>query len=147
MDVNLLVISLQKSNEGYGNVECYFKVWNSTIEKKEQLVLGEVFYRGKSEAKMTVLMGRRRISKSYGLVVTWEYVNMLFRVDRLTHLSSNTINETVSPWEKKKELDFSNSLSFKALQDGLEPEYMKPTEIIRNYKKLNTNKLHKRIER
>ena len=34
-----------------------------------------------------------------------------------------------------------------ALQDGLEPEYMKPTEIIRNYKKLNTNKLHKRIER
>ena len=35
----------------------------------------------------------------------------------------------------------------KALQDGLEPEYMKPTEIIRNYKKLNTNKLHKRIER
>jgi hypothetical protein len=47
----------------------------------------------------------------------------------------------------KKELDFSNSLIFKALQDGLEPEYMKPTEIIRNYKKLNTNKLHKRIER
>jgi hypothetical protein len=40
-----------------------------------------------------------------------------------------------------------NSLIFKALQDGLEPEYMKPTEIIRNYKKLNTNKLHKRIER
>ena len=36
---------------------------------------------------------------------------------------------------------------FKALQDGLEPEYMKLTEIIRNYKKLNTNKLHKRIER
>ena len=35
----------------------------------------------------------------------------------------------------------------KALQDGLEPEYMKLTEIIRNYKKLNTNKLHKRIER
>ena len=34
-----------------------------------------------------------------------------------------------------------------ALQDGLEPEYMKLTEIIRNYKKLNTNKLHKRIER
>lgn len=34
-----------------------------------------------------------------------------------------------------------------ALQDGLEPEYMKPAEIIRNYKKLNTNKLHKRIER
>jgi hypothetical protein len=34
-----------------------------------------------------------------------------------------------------------------ALQDGLEPEYMKPTEIIRNYKKLNTNKLHKMIER
>ena len=34
-----------------------------------------------------------------------------------------------------------------ALQDGLEPEYMKPTEIIRNHKKLNTNKLHKRIER
>ena len=34
-----------------------------------------------------------------------------------------------------------------ALQDGLEPEYMKPTKIIRNYKKLNTNKLHKRIER
>ena len=38
-------------------------------------------------------------------------------------------------------------LGFKALQDGLEPEYMKLTEIIRNYKKLNTNKLHKRIER
>ena len=34
-----------------------------------------------------------------------------------------------------------------ALQDELEPEYMKPTEIIRNCKKLNTNKLHKRIER
>ena len=34
-----------------------------------------------------------------------------------------------------------------ALQDGLEPEYMKLTEIIRNYKKLNTNKLHKMIER
>ena len=35
----------------------------------------------------------------------------------------------------------------RALQDGLEPEYMKLTEIIRNYKKLNTNKLHKMIER
>ena len=34
-----------------------------------------------------------------------------------------------------------------ALQDGLEPEYMKSTEIIRNYKKLNINKLHKSIER
>jgi hypothetical protein len=49
--------------------------------------------------------------------------------------------------ENKKELDFSNSLIFKALQDGLEPEYMKLTEIIRNYKKLTINKLHKRIER
>ena len=48
---------------------------------------------------------------------------------------------------EKKELDFSNSLISLALQDGLEPEYMKLTEIIRNYKKLNTNKLHKRIER
>ena len=27
----------------------------------------------------------------------------------------------VSPGKKKKELDFSNSLIFKALQDGLEP--------------------------
>ena len=50
--------------------------------------------------------------------------------------------------EKKKELRFLVTPLFsKALQDGLEPEYMKPTEIIRNYKKLNTNKLHKRIER
>jgi hypothetical protein len=49
---------------------------------------------------------------------------------------------------KKKGVAISrNSLVFKALQDGLEPEYMKPTEIIRNYKKLNTNKLHKSIER
>ena len=51
--------------------------------------------------------------------------------------------------EKKKES--RKSLTYrtlsKALQDGLEPEYMKPTEIIRNYKKLNANKLHKRIER
>ena len=36
---------------------------------------------------------------------------------------------------------------FKALQDGLEPEYMKSIEIIRNFKKLNINKLHERIER
>ena len=28
-----------------------------------------------------------------------------------------------------------------ALQDGLEPEYMKPAEIIRNYKKLKYSKL------
>jgi len=35
----------------------------------------------------------------------------------------------------------------KALQDGLEPEYMKSIEIIRNCKKLNINKLHERIER
>ena len=48
--------------------------------------------------------------------------------------------------KKIKESDFSDSFII-ALQDGLEPEYMKPTEIIRNYKKLNTNKLHKRIER
>jgi hypothetical protein len=41
----------------------------------------------------------------------------------------------------------SNLGTLFALQDGLEPEYMKLTEIIRNYKKLNTNKLHKRIER
>lgn len=48
-------------------------------------------------------------------------------------------------WEKTK----SPNLAIRtwALQDGLEPEYMKPTEIIRNYKKLNTNKLHERIER
>ncbi len=54
---------------------------------------------------------------------------------------------TCTQLKQKKELDCSNSLFCKALQDGLEPEYMKPTEIIRNYKKLNTNKLHKRIER
>jgi len=34
-----------------------------------------------------------------------------------------------------------NSLIFKALQDGLEPEYMKSSEIFRNYKKLNISKL------
>ena len=48
--------------------------------------------------------------------------------------------------EKSRKSLIYRTLS-KALQDGLEPEYMKPTEIIRNYKKLNTNKLHKRIER
>ena len=32
--------------------------------EKEQQVLGEVLYRSKSEAKMTVLMGRRRIGKT-----------------------------------------------------------------------------------
>lgn len=49
--------------------------------------------------------------------------------------------------KRKRSYDSRNSLIFMALQDGLEPEYMKPTEIIRNYKKLNTNKLHKRIKR
>jgi len=34
-----------------------------------------------------------------------------------------------------------NSLIFNALQDGLEPEYMKSNEIFRNYKKLNISKL------
>ena len=32
--------------------------------EKEQQVLGEVLRRSKSEAKMTVLMGRRRIGKT-----------------------------------------------------------------------------------
>ena len=32
--------------------------------EKEQQVLGEVLHRSKSEAKMTVLMGRRRIGKT-----------------------------------------------------------------------------------
>jgi hypothetical protein len=48
--------------------------------------------------------------------------------------------------EKSRKLLTYRTLS-NALQDGLEPEYMKLTEIIRNYKKLNTNKLHKMIER
>ena len=76
----------------------------------------------------------------------------------LTHTTSNknpfyffkppTACSLRVPYEKEKGVRFlSNSLISKALQDGLEPEYMKPTEIIRNYKKLNTNKLHKRIER
>ena len=39
--------------------------------------------------------------------------------------------------KKKKELDFSNSLILKALQDGLELERLKSREIIRNHKKLN----------
>ena len=47
----------------------------------------------------------------------------------------------------KRDDGFLQHLFLRALQDGLEPEYMKPTEIIRNYKKLNINKLHKRIER
>ena len=50
-------------------------------------------------------------------------------------------------YKRKRSQHCANSLIFLALQDGLEPEYMKLTEIIRNYKKLNTNKLHKRIER
>ena len=32
--------------------------------EKEQQVLGEVLHRSKTEAKMTVLMGRRRIGKT-----------------------------------------------------------------------------------
>jgi hypothetical protein len=38
--------------------------------------------------------------------------------------------------EKKKELDFSNSLILKALQDGLGFKKMKSEEIFRNSKKL-----------
>jgi hypothetical protein len=59
------------------------------------------------------------------------------------NLSNEGDNLGESPRKSKK----PRFLSAFALQDGLEPEYMKPTEIIRNYKKLNTNKLHKRIER
>ena len=62
---------------------------------------------------------------------------------------ADIMRDAIKKYKKKKES--CKSLTYRilscALQDGLEPEYMKLTEIIRNYKKLNTNKLHKRIER
>ena len=63
------------------------------------------------------------------------------------HLNLLNFAESLKNKDFKETKNPKIALGILALQDGLEPEYMKPTEIIRNYKKLNTNKLHKRIER
>ena len=62
-------------------------------------------------------MKRKKINEIYIFTIRFTY----FQNDKRKALKSENRFTFVSPWKKKKELDFSNSLIFKALQDGLEP--------------------------
>ena len=53
-----------KSNDGYGNNEYYFEDMKFYNRENEKRVLGEMLMQSKREARMTVLMGRRRIGKT-----------------------------------------------------------------------------------
>ena len=53
-----------KSNDGYGNKEYYLEDMRFYNREKEKRVLGEMLMQSKREARMTVLMGRRRIGKT-----------------------------------------------------------------------------------
>ena len=80
-----------------------------------------------------------------------ELSSFIGRKQTVKRITLPTINRIGYNFEMYKKEKSCKSLTYRtlsnALQDGLEPEYMKLTEIIRNYKKLNTNKLHKMIER
>jgi len=55
---------LCKGNDDYGNSEYYFKDMKFYNRENEKRVLGEMLMQSKREARMTVLMGRRRIGKT-----------------------------------------------------------------------------------
>jgi len=59
-----IIRTFAKSNGYYSNKEYYFKDMKFYNREKEKKVLGEMLMQSKREARMTVLMGRRRIGKT-----------------------------------------------------------------------------------
>lgn len=59
-----IILTFAKSNSNYGNNEYYFKSMKFYNRENEKRVLGEMLMQSKHEARMTVLMGRRRIGKT-----------------------------------------------------------------------------------
>ena len=62
-------------------------------------------------------MKRKKINENYICPISFTS----FQNSKNAVLISKNRFTFVSPKKKKKELDFSNSLIFRALQDGLEP--------------------------
>ena len=60
----LLFCTFANSNSHYRNDKYYFFIMRFYDREKEQQLLGEVLRQSKHEARMTVLMGRRRIGKT-----------------------------------------------------------------------------------
>ena len=60
----LLFCTFANSNNHYRNGKYYFYIMRFYDREKEQQLLGEVLRQSKREARMTVLMGRRRIGKT-----------------------------------------------------------------------------------
>ena len=60
----LLFCTFANSNNHYRNGKYYFYIMRFYDREKEQQLLGEILRQSKREARMTVLMGRRRIGKT-----------------------------------------------------------------------------------
>ena len=59
-----IILTFAKSNDNYGNNKYFFRSMKFYNRENEKRVLGEMLMQSKREARMTVLMGRRRIGKT-----------------------------------------------------------------------------------